>query len=92
MGTVADSNEAVRFVGEESEGRVDYTIKCIKELIAITEGKQYQIIGFAQNVIQCESAYQTNKRKRKADDAFGGLRLSVLNHHHSHGLSHQGHH
>ncbi|CAB4374036.1 unnamed protein product [Rhizophagus irregularis] len=86
MGTVADSNEAVRFVGEESEGRVDYTIKCIKELIAITEGKQYQIIGFAQNVIQCESAYQTNKRKRKADDAFGGLRLSVLNHHHSHGL------
>ncbi|RGB43278.1 hypothetical protein C1646_661584 [Rhizophagus diaphanus] len=48
MGTVADSNEAVRFVGEESEGRVDYTIECIKELIAITEGKQYQIIGFAQ--------------------------------------------
>jgi len=24
-----------------------------------------------QNVIQCESAHQTNKRKRKADDAFG---------------------
>ncbi|PKK57902.1 hypothetical protein RhiirC2_720911 [Rhizophagus irregularis] len=79
-------NSQLAVVGEESEGRVDYTIKCIKELIAITEGKQYQIIGFAQNVIQCESAYQTNKRKRKADDAFGGLRLSVLNHHHSHGL------
>src|SRR5438552_466346 len=24
-----------------------------------------------QNIIQCESAYQTNKRKRKADDSFG---------------------
>jgi hypothetical protein len=67
MGTVADSNEAVRceyistilhacirivkkltgkeislnpqleVVGEESGGRVDYAIKCIEELIAITE-------------------------------------------------------
>jgi hypothetical protein len=28
-------------------------------------------MGFAQNVMQCECAYQTNKRKRKADTAFG---------------------
>ena len=36
-------------VGEENGGRVDYAIKCIEELIAITEGKQHQIaIGFAQ--------------------------------------------
>ncbi|RIA81695.1 hypothetical protein C1645_545166 [Glomus cerebriforme] len=90
MGTVADSNEAVRCeyistmypysqkthrkrnhpksairsFGEESGGRVDFAIKCIEELIAITEGKQHQIgIGFAQNIMQCESAYQTNKRK-----------------------------
>ncbi|PKY61439.1 hypothetical protein RhiirA4_486417, partial [Rhizophagus irregularis] len=27
--------------------------------------------GNLQNVIQCESALQINKRKRKADDAFG---------------------
>ncbi|CAB5311329.1 unnamed protein product [Rhizophagus irregularis] len=45
--------------------------RALEELICITEGKQHQItIGFAQNVLQCESAFQTNKRKRKADVAF----------------------
>jgi len=51
---------------------VDYAIKAPEELICITEGKQHQIsIGFAQNLLQCEGAYQINKKKRKADDAFG---------------------
>jgi hypothetical protein len=126
MGTIADSNEAIRceyisailhacvhitkkltgkyisvnprfeVVGSENMGCVDY--RALEKLICITEGKQYQIdIGFAQvsmtkhfapvmyvsilslilltdfcpqNIIQCESAFQTNKRKRKADDTF----------------------
>ncbi len=101
MGTVADSNEAMRssyieailhaalhlirkntshdlslapqieIVGEDSTGRVDWAIKELEDLLAITEGKQNQIaIGLAQNLIQLESSYQTNKRKRKADEAF----------------------
>ncbi|GBB96030.1 hypothetical protein RclHR1_26690003 [Rhizophagus clarus] len=65
-------NPQFEVVGEENTDCVDYAIKALEELICITEGKQYQIaIGFAQNVIQRESAFQTNKRKRKADDAFG---------------------
>ena len=40
-------------VGEESTGRVDYTIKALEELICITEGKLHQVVmGFAQNLIQ----------------------------------------
>jgi len=59
-------------VGEENTVHVDYAIKALEELICITEGKQHQIsIGFAQNLLQCEGAYQINKKKRKADDAFG---------------------
>jgi hypothetical protein len=58
-------------VGEESTGRVDYAIKALEELICITEGKSHQVdIGFAQNLIQCESALQVNKKKRTADNAF----------------------
>ncbi|CAG8578223.1 8651_t:CDS:2, partial [Ambispora leptoticha] len=107
MGTVVDSNEAMRceyisailhasirivrritekgltitpqfeIVGEESTGRVDYAIKkiidkVIEDIICVTEGKQYQVsIGYAQNLMQCKSSYQTNERKRKADEAFG---------------------
>ncbi|RIB19027.1 hypothetical protein C2G38_2141827 [Gigaspora rosea] len=59
-------------VGEENTGRVDYAIKALEELICITEGKLHQVtMGFAQNLVQCESALQVNKKKRKADDAFG---------------------
>ncbi|CAG8547226.1 7886_t:CDS:2, partial [Racocetra fulgida] len=59
-------------VGEENTGRVDYAIKALEELIYITEGKLHQVtMGFAQNLVQCESALQVNKKKRKADDAFG---------------------
>jgi hypothetical protein len=61
-------------VGEESTGRVDYAIKALEELLRITEGKLHQVVmGFAQNLVQCESALQVNKknRKRKSGEAFG---------------------
>jgi hypothetical protein len=59
-------------VGEESTDQVDYAIKTLEELICITEGKLHQVsVGFAQNLVQCESALQVNKKKRKADTAFG---------------------
>ena len=63
-------------VGEEAIRRVDYAIKEIidllnDELICITEGKQSQeVLGIMQNVMQLESSYHTNKRKRKASKAF----------------------
>ena len=63
-------------VGEEATGRVDYAIKKIidslnEELICITEGKQNQeVLGIMQNIMQLKSSYHTNKRKRKASEAF----------------------
>ena len=45
-----------------------------EELICITEGKLHQVtMGFAQNLVQCESTLQVNKknRKRKSGEAFG---------------------
>ncbi|CAB4411510.1 unnamed protein product [Rhizophagus irregularis] len=63
-------NPQFEIVGGKSTGRVDYAIGALEELFCITEGKQFQIdIGFAQNIMQCESAYRTNKRKQKVDDA-----------------------
>src|SRR3954447_23063191 len=59
-----------------SSRQVDYAIKQIidslnEELICITEGKQNQeALGIMQNVMQLESSYHTNKRKRKASEAF----------------------
>ncbi|CAG8573577.1 16855_t:CDS:2, partial [Acaulospora colombiana] len=106
MGTVADSNEAMRcsyiesilhasvrivmhltekglllipqleVSGGESHGRVDYAVKkivdtMVEDIICVTEGKQNQAgIGIAQNLMQCESSEQTNRRKRKVDEAF----------------------
>ncbi|CAB4443592.1 unnamed protein product [Rhizophagus irregularis] len=64
----------IKLVGEESTGRVDYAIKALEKLICITEGKLHQVtMGFAQNLVQCESALQVNKknRKRKSGEAFG---------------------
>ncbi|GBC04264.1 hypothetical protein RclHR1_05590019 [Rhizophagus clarus] len=56
-------------VGEESWGQVDYTIKETEELICIMEDKQYKVpIGFAQNIKQLESAYETNRGRRKRGD------------------------
>lgn len=58
-------------VGEESIGNVDYVTKAPEELICIAEEKSHQVsIGFAQDLVQCESALQVNKKKRKASDAF----------------------
>jgi hypothetical protein len=57
-------------IGEESSGRVDYTIKEAENLICVTEDKVQRSVleGFAQNIKQLESSYQTNKKKRKRDD------------------------
>ena len=63
-------------VGEEASGRVDYAIKKVidvvnEELIAITEGKQKDLVaGFMQNIMQLESSHHTNTRKRKASMTF----------------------
>jgi len=65
--------------GEESTGRVDYAIKGLEDLLCITEGKPRNIkIGYAQNLAQLESAYQTNKKKRTADEAFGNEYFDYL--------------
>ncbi|RGB31278.1 hypothetical protein C1646_817417 [Rhizophagus diaphanus] len=49
------------FSGEDATGRVDYTIKSLKDLC----GKPRNIkIGYAQNL-------RTNKKKQTADQAFG---------------------
>ncbi|GES95248.1 hypothetical protein GLOIN_2v1511347 [Rhizophagus clarus] len=75
--TMTDANEATRFLqkdvsGEDATGRVDYAIKSLEDLLCITEGKPRNIkIGYAQNLAQLESAFQTNKKKRTADQAFG---------------------
>jgi len=63
----------LEIVGEESTGRVDYIIKALEEFLCIMKGKLHQVVmGFAQNLIQCESALQVNKknRKRKSGEAF----------------------
>ncbi|CAB5393382.1 unnamed protein product [Rhizophagus irregularis] len=51
---------------------VDLHVKSLEDLLCITEGKPRNIkIGYAQNLAQLESAFQTNKKKRTADQAFG---------------------
>ena len=55
--------------------QVDYTIKkvidVVNELIAISEGKQKDLVsGFMQNIMQLESSHHTNTRKGKASVAF----------------------
>ncbi|GBB91832.1 hypothetical protein RclHR1_19220002 [Rhizophagus clarus] len=81
MGTLlADSNKPyekeitlasqLEVVSEKNTGHIDYAVKALEELICITEGKLYQVVtGFAQNLVQCESVLQINK-KCKADTAF----------------------
>ncbi|CAG8519528.1 18617_t:CDS:2, partial [Gigaspora margarita] len=72
-------NPQLEVVGEESSGCVDYAIKCIENFNCHNREK---------TTSNRHCAYQTNKRKRKADGAFGGrLQLSLWNHHHSHGLA-----
>src|SRR3990170_3620086 len=61
--TLAPQLEIIR---EESTDRVDYAIKALEELLCITEGKLHQVVmSFAQNLVQCESALQVNKKNRK---------------------------
>ncbi|KAF0425136.1 hypothetical protein F8M41_006389 [Gigaspora margarita] len=59
-------------IGDESSGRVDYAVKESEELIRVTEDKVQQKLteGFAQNIKQLESSFQTNKRKRKRDEDY----------------------
>ncbi|RIA82625.1 hypothetical protein C1645_835049 [Glomus cerebriforme] len=69
--TMTDANEK-DISGEDSTGRVDYAIKALEDLLCITEGKPHNIkIRYAQNLAQLESAFQTNEKKRTADQAFG---------------------
>ena len=63
--TLAPQLEVTRW---RNTGRVGYAIKALEELIYITESKQYAInIGFIQNILQCECALQTNKKKHKVE-------------------------
>ncbi|CAB5123107.1 unnamed protein product [Rhizophagus irregularis] len=58
--------------GEDATGRVDYVIKSLEDLLCIIEGKpRNSKIEYAQNLAQLESTFQTNKKKRTADQAFG---------------------
>ncbi|CAG8522249.1 7574_t:CDS:1, partial [Paraglomus occultum] len=57
--------------GKEASGRVDYAIKGNEDLMCIAEGKPRNVeIGYLQNIMQLESAYHINKKKRTADEAF----------------------
>ncbi|PKY56483.1 hypothetical protein RhiirA4_549253 [Rhizophagus irregularis] len=59
------------FSGEDATGRVDYAIKSLEDLLCVAEGKPRNIkIGYAQNLAQLENAFQTNKKKWTADQAF----------------------
>ena len=41
-------------------------------MICITEDKQHKVpMGYAQNIAQLESSFETNKKIRKASEAFG---------------------
>uniref|UniRef100_U9SMZ7 SAM domain-containing protein n=1 Tax=Rhizophagus irregularis (strain DAOM 181602 / DAOM 197198 / MUCL 43194) TaxID=747089 RepID=U9SMZ7_RHIID len=69
-------------IGDESTGRVDFAIKKAENLICVTEDKPQRNVveRFAQNIVQLESSFQTNKRKRKRDyeDDFDYLYGSKL--------------
>ncbi|RHZ67808.1 hypothetical protein Glove_299g95 [Diversispora epigaea] len=55
--------------GDEAYGLVDYAIKGKEDLMCIIEGKSLDVkLGYLQNIVQLESAYQTNKKKRIAAD------------------------
>ena len=54
-----------------NKGRYDYSIYRDKELICICEAKEEKInAGYAMNIMQCQSALDENRRKRKRDDDF----------------------
>uniref|UniRef100_U9SLN1 SAM domain-containing protein n=1 Tax=Rhizophagus irregularis (strain DAOM 181602 / DAOM 197198 / MUCL 43194) TaxID=747089 RepID=U9SLN1_RHIID len=71
--TMTDANEATRFLqkdisGEDATGRVDYAIKVWKTSSVLPKGS-HAILRLS--LAQLESAFQTNKKKRTADQAFG---------------------
>ncbi|GBB83337.1 hypothetical protein RclHR1_10060010 [Rhizophagus clarus] len=65
---------SLRVTEKENTDSVDYTVKETEELICVTKGKQHKIAtSFAQNLVQLESLYQTNKRKCKPDVGSSGF-------------------
>ncbi|PKK78687.1 hypothetical protein RhiirC2_769991 [Rhizophagus irregularis] len=56
------------------QGRMENIILKLMNIETMTDankGKPYNIkIGYAQNLAQLESAFQTNKKKQTADQAF----------------------
>jgi hypothetical protein len=56
----------LEIIKEESTDQVDYAIKAFEELLCIIKGKLHQMVmNFAQNLVQCESYLQVNKKNRK---------------------------
>jgi hypothetical protein len=65
---------SLKVIEKENTDSVDYTINETEELICITKGEQHKIAtSFAQNLVQLENLYQTNKRKSKADVGVSGF-------------------
>ncbi|PKY49519.1 hypothetical protein RhiirA4_465551 [Rhizophagus irregularis] len=72
LGTlIPDSNEAMRneYISAILHAAIHIARRETDKEISLLS--QLQIVGFIQNVIQCESALQTNRKKRKAGVAFG---------------------
>ncbi|GBC12665.2 hypothetical protein GLOIN_2v1775298 [Rhizophagus irregularis DAOM 181602=DAOM 197198] len=64
----------LKIVEEKGTGQVDYAIKVLEELLCIMKGKLHQVvIGFAQNLVQCESALQVNKRIGNVNQVKHGI-------------------
>ncbi|PKK55236.1 hypothetical protein RhiirC2_802386 [Rhizophagus irregularis] len=72
LGTlIPDSNEATRneYISAILHAAIHITRRETDKEISLLP--QLQIMGFVQNVIQCESALQTNRKKHKAGVALG---------------------
>ncbi|PKC56011.1 hypothetical protein RhiirA1_474674 [Rhizophagus irregularis] len=67
-------------IGDECCGRVNYAIKEAENLLCVTEDKVQRSIleGFAQNIKQLESSYETNKKNE--NDLTMMIRLSLWYH------------
>ena len=56
-------------IGDENQGRVDYSISGKGGLLCICEAKESDIRrGTATNIIQCQGALQENRRKQKGHE------------------------
>ncbi|RGB35191.1 hypothetical protein C1646_759644 [Rhizophagus diaphanus] len=66
---IQDSNEHFKQCMAEILVRLkNYGTLVVDSLEAMRNEKRNVIEGFAQNIVQLESSYETNKRKRKRDD------------------------